>query len=165
MQFILFTLCKTEQAIAKILKDFHCTVATRASAHGLLAGRCELQCVDCVRPEEWCCHLHVCGGLNDFPLIRVLKVQQFDTQAIHWALLACFCYVYTMEFEQKPRGLTPKPRPFGRMEVRWNTIYGFDMEILWLDPVSGVQTISLLVFLHDELLGMLKAFFAGFLLR
>lgn len=24
-----------------------------------------------------------------------------------------------MEFEQKPRGLTPKPRPFGRIENSW----------------------------------------------
>lgn len=101
-------------------------MVTRALAHGLLAGRCELQCVDCASPEEWCCHLHACGDLSDFLVIRVLKAQQFNIQAIKWALLVCFCYVYTMELEQKPRGLTPNLRPLGRSEVRWNTIYCFD---------------------------------------
>lgn len=101
-------------------------MVTRALAHGLLAGRCELQCVDCASPEEWCCHLHACGDLSDFLVIRVLKAQQFNIQAIKWALLVCFCYVYTMELEQKPRGLTPNLRPLGSSEVRWNTIYCFD---------------------------------------
>ena len=87
--------------------------------------------VNCIASTAWdwrsgVCHLHLCGGFSDFLVIRVLKAQQFNTQAIKWPLLVCFCYVYVMEFEQKPRGFTPKPRPFGRMEVRWNTINRFD---------------------------------------
>ena len=72
---LVYVRCVKLHKLSPHFKDFHCTVLTRAQPHGMLAGRCELQCVDCASLEEWFCHLHVCGGISDFLVISVLNPQ------------------------------------------------------------------------------------------
>lgn len=151
MHSMLCAWCKNAQAIA-----FHCSVLARALAHGLLAGRCELQCVDCVSLEVWCFHLHLRGSCNEFVVIGVLIAQQFNVQRSSETVSTFRGRLYD-GIRSEGTGVNAEAATFrqerGAMKhvisLRWKCwLLG-----LWLDPVSCLYKFVCMMF---------KDFFAGF---